>query len=552
MRFLFEISPTPIYQRIIEAFSEALIDFGHEVVTVDYYACGNLDDYSSLIQSKNCDCIVITNSATAISAYVENKNRFLYELIEAKLVFIHHDNVIGHLTDLFLMRNKLASFQRVGNRGFHFCIEYASYLDLRALGIENVSPILHASEFPRSKVAETGSKYNVSFVGHVLPMKNDIFGDHPQSHLLNADFWGRLACLDLRVEPSAVSYADRVVDQQLSLDWFVEKYHYLSKLHGASQFFRGEIIRKVTGASVDIFGGDPAYLNAGGHDNKIKKENINYHLPTNKYTDTIDIYASSKINLNITSLQFDDAVINRVIDVAATGGFVLTDYRPDLRKITSVYDEISYHSIDELNDKVEYYLANDKERREVAEQLHQDVRKNCQYKNVVQQIIDKISSFTDNDGDVPVKLDLGCGPRKKEGFIGVDFDDKWPGVDVAADLTKRFPYPDSSVDEIWAHDVIEHLPDRIHTMNELWRVCKAGAEVNIRVPSTDGRGAFQDPTHVSFWNVNSFKYYTREYPAYLELCRSYGFIGDFSIAHFHEEKSDDEVVHVNVLLKVLK
>ncbi len=28
-------------------------------------------------------------------------------------------------------------------------------------------------------------------------------------------------------------------------------------------------------------------------------------------------------------------------------------------------------------------------------------------------------------------------------------------------------------------------------------------------PSTDGRGAFQDPTHVSFWNSNSFWYYTR-------------------------------------------
>jgi len=28
-------------------------------------------------------------------------------------------------------------------------------------------------------------------------------------------------------------------------------------------------------------------------------------------------------------------------------------------------------------------------------------------------------------------------------------------------------------------------------------------------PSTDGRGAFQDPTHVGFWNSNSFWYYTR-------------------------------------------
>ena len=27
-------------------------------------------------------------------------------------------------------------------------------------------------------------------------------------------------------------------------------------------------------------------------------------------------------------------------------------------------------------------------------------------------------------------------------------------------------------------------------------------------PSTDGRGAYQDPTHVAFYNENSFWYYT--------------------------------------------
>ncbi len=39
-------------------------------------------------------------------------------------------------------------------------------------------------------------------------------------------------------------------------------------------------------------------------------------------------------------------------------------------------------------------------------------------------------------------------------------------------------------------------------MNEIWRICKPGATLDILVPSTDGRGAFQDPTHVSFWNIN--------------------------------------------------
>jgi hypothetical protein len=45
-------------------------------------------------------------------------------------------------------------------------------------------------------------------------------------------------------------------------------------------------------------------------------------------------------------------------------------------------------------------------------------------------------------------------------------------------------------------------------MKEIYRVLAPGGWLIAQVPSTDGRGAFQDPTHVSFWNENSFKYYT--------------------------------------------
>jgi hypothetical protein len=46
-------------------------------------------------------------------------------------------------------------------------------------------------------------------------------------------------------------------------------------------------------------------------------------------------------------------------------------------------------------------------------------------------------------------------------------------------------------------------------MSEIHRVLADGGWVFIEVPSTDGRGAFQDPTHVTYWNENSFLYYTR-------------------------------------------
>jgi glycosyltransferase involved in cell wall biosynthesis len=150
-----------------------------------------------------------------------------------------------------------------------------------------------------------------------------------------------------------------------------------------------------------------------------------------------------------------------------------------------------------------------------------------------------------------LRIDLGCGINKADGFIGVDLC-PGAGVDIVADLSQRFPFEDSSVEEIRAHDVIEHLPDRIHTMNEIWRVCKPGAKVDIRVPSTDGRGAFQDPTHISFWNINSFLYYCNQYPGYLQLCRRYGFKGEFHAVRLEHEESPGGVIHVIAELTVVK
>jgi len=46
-------------------------------------------------------------------------------------------------------------------------------------------------------------------------------------------------------------------------------------------------------------------------------------------------------------------------------------------------------------------------------------------------------------------------------------------------------------------------------MKEAYRcLCPMGWFLT-QTPSTDGRGAFQDPTHIAFWNSNSFWYYTK-------------------------------------------
>ena len=150
-----------------------------------------------------------------------------------------------------------------------------------------------------------------------------------------------------------------------------------------------------------------------------------------------------------------------------------------------------------------------------------------------------------------IKVDLCCGINKPDGFIGVD---SFPGdkVDIVSDLRERFPFEDNSVDVVRAHSTIEHLPDKIHTMNEIWRICKPNAVVDISVPSTDGRGAFQDPTHVSYWNINSFLYYSVNHPSEYELCKKYGFNGGFRIEDIYNVSGFDNTIYVHVILRALK
>jgi len=112
-------------------------------------------------------------------------------------------------------------------------------------------------------------------------------------------------------------------------------------------------------------------------------------------------------------------------------------------------------------------------------------------------------------------LDLGAAHNKPPGYLGVDQYDG-PDVDIVGDVVNGIPLPDSSVGVIRAVDFLEHVPDKIAIFNELYRLLAHGGMLLSLTPSTDGRGAFQDPTHVAFYNENSFWYFTdRSYSAFV-------------------------------------
>lgn len=110
-----------------------------------------------------------------------------------------------------------------------------------------------------------------------------------------------------------------------------------------------------------------------------------------------------------------------------------------------------------------------------------------------------------------MKLNLGCGYRKKKGYVNIDAR-KDVNPDEVVDVSKGLPYKDNSIDEIRAYDFLESVdPDKtIFVIEEIYRVLKPGGKFEHFTPSTDGRGAFMDPTHRSWWNINSWLYFMND------------------------------------------
>lgn len=96
-----------------------------------------------------------------------------------------------------------------------------------------------------------------------------------------------------------------------------------------------------------------------------------------------------------------------------------------------------------------------------------------------------------------MKLDIGCGPNKKEGFTGMD-QYALPGVDVVHDArVTPWPFEDGSVEEVHCSHFLEHLTgqERVAFFNELHRVMAVGAKGTIITPHWASNRAYGDPTH---------------------------------------------------------
>lgn len=119
-----------------------------------------------------------------------------------------------------------------------------------------------------------------------------------------------------------------------------------------------------------------------------------------------------------------------------------------------------------------------------------------------------------------ILLDIGCGMNKKQGYLGID-KVKLQRIDIISDIEHGLPFKDNAIDGIRVIQVLEHVRDLIFVLEDFWRVCKEGAEIEILVPYWNRVGAFRDPTHVRFFTYRTFDHFTENsrFPNYYSKIR---------------------------------
>ena len=101
------------------------------------------------------------------------------------------------------------------------------------------------------------------------------------------------------------------------------------------------------------------------------------------------IFRCSKINLNPTAKSIKTGISQRVWDILGCGGFLISNYQTELSEHFVLGQDLeTYNSMEELEDKCAYYLTHEEERKKIAANGYEKVKKYHTYEIRIQQMLE--------------------------------------------------------------------------------------------------------------------------------------------------------------------
>lgn len=99
------------------------------------------------------------------------------------------------------------------------------------------------------------------------------------------------------------------------------------------------------------------------------------------------VFANSRINLNMSLRSIESGIPLRALDIMACGGFLLSNYQPELAEYFEEGKElVLFYDKQDCLEKIAYYLSHEEERARIAEMGQKKVRELFGYQNALRKI----------------------------------------------------------------------------------------------------------------------------------------------------------------------
>lgn len=220
------------------------------------------------------------------------------------------------------------------------------------------------------------------------------------------------------------SYAQGFVDGLIEAQLKVYGYNFIS------DNLTDRVIREVADADPDFYRGSDTYMNTDRYlvahqyigmklavvERERTLNRLAKHFQVTLYTNSdtspltgVDcrggvstltempkVFHASKINLNMTMRPIETGLSLRIWDILGCGGFLLTNYQAEISDYFEIGKDLeTYESMDELEQKIQYYLTHEEERIEIAINGYEKAAKFHTYEHRIAEMIRILSQTAD-------------------------------------------------------------------------------------------------------------------------------------------------------------
>lgn len=196
------------------------------------------------------------------------------------------------------------------------------------------------------------SNYSRGYLEGIISTQKQIWGYNFVRELMNDEIMDDMS-KDIPMKPNADSVAGRdylfaeyCVNREITAR---ERLEYLTEI--------GKSFTRVDKPALDLY----------TKNDNLKIEGVLNHGFIDPYITAPLVFDRAKININITLRSIHTGIPLRAFEILGAGGFLLSNYQADFADCyIDGEDYVSYSSMEDMMNKIEYYLSHDNERKEIA------------------------------------------------------------------------------------------------------------------------------------------------------------------------------------------